>query len=160
MRPLTLPFRGLLPLPFSAILHRTPPRSFPTAVCKVVQRTAGTAAGTGRELHIDRKANPDLPRSATFYDPSDLLEGLALARAWGFESPLSHHSTHVTVRLRRTVRFAHGGRDAQTPEQMTTMIRSTHLTVRLRRTVDLYRNDFSSTGSSAPHSSHLYRNVT
>jgi hypothetical protein len=37
------------------------------------------------------------------------LEGLALARAWGFESPLSHHSTHLTVRVRRTARFAHGG---------------------------------------------------
>ena len=37
------------------------------------------------------------------------LEGLALARAWGFESPLSHHSTRLRARLRRAGRLAHGG---------------------------------------------------
>ena len=36
------------------------------------------------------------------------LEGLALARVWGFESPLPHHSTRLTACLRPAARLAHG----------------------------------------------------
>src|SRR5262245_56831830 len=36
------------------------------------------------------------------------LEGLAVAIPWGFESPLPHHSTLLSARLRRAERLAHG----------------------------------------------------
>ena len=36
------------------------------------------------------------------------LEGLAVAIPWGFESPLPHHSTPLSTRLRRAERLAHG----------------------------------------------------
>jgi hypothetical protein len=60
------------------------------AVCNGVQRIPLDAASIGRDQQLPVKLDRDFPASAAIGVNSCQLEGLALARAWGFESPLPH----------------------------------------------------------------------
>ena len=61
-----------------------------SAVCNSVQRIALEAALNGRDWRRRMKLDRDFRASAAIGFNSCQLEGLALARAWGFESPLPH----------------------------------------------------------------------
>jgi hypothetical protein len=63
------------------------------AVCNGVQRIACDAALSGRDRRLRLKLDRDFPGSAAIGVNSCQLEGLALAKAWGFESPLPHQLT-------------------------------------------------------------------
>ena len=60
------------------------------SVCNDVQRIPWDAALNSRDRRRLVKVDPDFPGSAAIDVNSCQLEGLALARAWGFESPLPH----------------------------------------------------------------------
>jgi hypothetical protein len=73
-----------------------------------VQRNPRNATSDDRDLPGGETADPGFPRSAAIGFDSSQLEGLAVAIPWGFESPLPHHSTLLSARLRRAERLAHG----------------------------------------------------
>ena len=60
--------------------------------CKTLQAVPEQASSTGFERPRRVTADPSFPGSAAIGFDFDQLEGLALARAWGFESLLSHQS--------------------------------------------------------------------
>jgi hypothetical protein len=69
-------------------------------VCNAVQRIPENATVNGRVGPREMKADPDLPRSALIDQFPSQLEGLALARAWGFESPF--RTSFIFSRLQRS----------------------------------------------------------
>jgi hypothetical protein len=61
------------------------------AVCATfVQRIPRNAASIDLDRLRGVKTDPDFPRSAAIGFHSSQLEGLAVARPWGFESPIPH----------------------------------------------------------------------
>ena len=59
-------------------------------VCNSVQLKSGHATTIDHERPSSETTDPGFPGSAAVCLDFTQLEGLALARAWGFESPLSH----------------------------------------------------------------------
>ena len=62
----------------------------PNAVCNSVQRIPLDAALYDRDRRPHLKVDRDFPGSAAIGFNCCQLEGLAVARPWGFESPLPH----------------------------------------------------------------------
>jgi hypothetical protein len=62
--------------------------------CKNLQAVWRQAATGGSDRTRCMTTDPDIPGSSVLGLHFLVLEGLAPARAWGFESPISHHNSH------------------------------------------------------------------
>jgi len=73
-----------------------------------VQRKSKHAATIGYDRTLNENADPSLPRSASVCRIFLPLEGLAPARAWRFESPLSHQPSLTPANLSVSFRWQAG----------------------------------------------------